>query len=147
MQFGEEKAFEPIVWDGNEEYEEFENLGSVYYKIADYSAFSPEQIASITIRATVSGQVMEQTGTLEELGGATVEEHGWEAARGVFVGSDGQYKEFPEGVWFCSMGMYEYLAINPATTIKPMDEKYIPNTIARMSDVEALITGAIGGSY
>ena len=28
-----------------------------------------------------------------------------------------------------------------------LDEKYIPNTIARLSDVEAMITGAIGGSY
>lgn len=31
--------------------------------------------------------------------------------------------------------------------VKTLDEKYIPDTIARISDVETLITGAIGGSY
>ena len=33
------------------------------------------------------------------------------------------------------------------TVVHKLDEKYIPDTIARLSDVEAMITGAIGGSY
>lgn len=34
-----------------------------------------------------------------------------------------------------------------SNVLHQIDEKYIPDTIARLSDVEAMISGAIGGSY
>lgn len=39
------------------------------------------------------------------------------------------------------------LYVDPVVTVHCVPEQYIPDTIARLSDVEAMITGAIGGSY
>lgn len=52
---------------------------------------------------------------------------------------------YGDGTRTLSINDYTFKSISK--NIKQLDEKYIPNAIARLSDVEAMITGAIGGSY
>lgn len=129
LQFGDgAKAFEPIVWGGNTEgLEQFAyGVGLNYYKIGEYVGL--EQVKSMYFRAKHNGAPMEMDLTAD----VTEDAHGWLSM--VLVASDGQlYSDagvMPAGLWvidFSAVGFTEgYLEINPASTVKPMDEKYMP---------------------
>ena len=148
--FGEEKAFEPIVWDGNTEgLEKFEFSDSyahyVYYKVGDYAEVDKSQIESITVLMKIPSGDEEQTLNFAEEGDDAIDEganpgHGYNLGGGVVFLSDGQFTTngipivFPEGVWFTNvdMGGATMIATKliPVTTIKPLDEKYLPPLVS-----------------
>ncbi len=147
LQFGEEKAFEPIVWDGNTEGLETFYDGS-YVKIASYvSITDPSQVENFILKLfDENGNVARED---NYAGSQCVEvmEHGWAVAGGEYaLASDGQLSmngiDVPEGVWGANfpalgLGSSETITILPSTTVKPLNEKYIPDSIARVSDIPA----------
>ena len=129
LQFGEEKAFEPIVWDCNTAgRESFDLGGQMFYKIAEYVPITTaKQIDSIVLM-TAEGQ-QEQRAEVE------ASEHGFAINGGMVAGSDGQFDPgvgfaIPAGVWapdFVASGMpFVGITISPASTVKTLDEKYMP---------------------
>lgn len=150
----EDKAFEPIVWDASKiaEYEETfsweDGFDRICYKVADYFPVTTEQVSSLYMKGTMEGQLIEQEVPLDMFGGVTQVEHGWLIADGTFIGSDGQYVNIndvtvPEGIWVRAEAAGDCLVVNPATTVKPLDEKYLPDTVATKAD----IFGAMEASY
>lgn len=153
--FYEDKAFEPIVWDGNTEGKESLDVdGILCYKVSEeyISITSAKQVESIDYRGyKPNGEAAEGTVTLPDRN-LNVTEHGW-LITGYFLGSDGEYDTgmgvvLPKGVWFGDMSgmtgeIITYAKINPATTVKTLDEKYLPDTVATKAD----IFGVMEASY
>lgn len=124
--FGEEKAFEPIVWDGSTDGLETFNM---FIRIADYIPIQDSNdIEAVHMKVNMDGETMEDTIKAP----TTVAEHGWYIAESI-VASDGELTNnlgtFPSGVWsfdFSTQGVEVIeLSILPATTIKPVDPKYL----------------------
>ena len=127
--FGEEQAFEPIVWDGNTEgLESFVSVNDVpYYRIGGY--VSADLVKELIVRGIMDGQLLEMdvTGDIQRF------ENGWNAV-GFVVGSNGQLDlgtdVFPKGLWCSDLSVVGAengsITINPSTTLKPLDEKYMP---------------------
>lgn len=122
--FGEEKAFEPIVWDGNiEGLESISVSGMTFYKIyGEY--FEAESVESIT--ANMNGEEMTAPGELYPADG------GW--TTDILICSNGQLvafdMTFPGGLWVLDpavMGLPEgtTFTIHPKTTVKTIDPKYL----------------------
>lgn len=131
LQFGEEKAFEPIVWDGNTE--GLESIDGMLTKVAEEPICAdPFLIESITTRLYESGEegVM-LISYVAEQGMIASDEHGFIIGDGFVVCSDGHYAfgglSFGKGTWVAVQSGVRYIStITPATTIKPLDEKYLP---------------------
>ena len=125
--FGEEKAFEPIVWDGNTEgLESYDLEGTICFKIADYIPItSVEQIDSMVLKTYNDGTIREVTASASEI--AEIAEFGSNFfAIGGYLFGDGDPIAFPSsGIWLDTARLAG-LSLNPATTIKPLDEKYLP---------------------
>lgn len=154
LQFGEEKAFEPIVWDGNTEGLESyaDAVPYVYYNIGDYVAlFDPRNaVHSITVKTVMhDGTETEQTVVVPNDGTGfnegTNPGHGYSIGDSMLIFSDGEFalsntQIVPKGIWLAyiqngNVCTIFVSAVNPASTVKPLDEKYIPDTIARVSDI------------
>lgn len=128
LQFGEDKAFEPIVWDGSTDGLEtmhFEAEGTALdiYKV--YDKFVPLD--------SVEKFSVELGGEVQDLPKEWVEssDNGWMTSR--ILASNGQFDigmgVIPEGIWmFYGFGVPEEVVVTilPATTVKPLDEKYMP---------------------
>lgn len=141
LQFGEEKAFEPIVWDstmtGLEEFSPEQLMGGRFFKMGEYFQLeNAADVEGIIVRMTMGGQPMEQA----QQGGASIMEHGWSCGDAFVVASDGNLEMtggmlegivFPNGIWFMDVAAatgaeQASLTLNPSTTTKPLDEKYMP---------------------
>ena len=168
--FGEEKAFEPIVWDGNTEglesivipaNDDINRLEIVFYKVADeyIKIADADEVESYTILAEIGGKEQIQIMTPEittqmGLDFVTVSEHGC-IFEGYIVSSDGQVQYpdssvvVPSGVWFvknsiAEIGLTAYVTeFIPSVTTKPIDEKYIPDTIATTIYVDEQIASEV----
>lgn len=149
LQFGEEQAFDPIVWDGTTEGKETEYDG-MFVKI--YDKYIPitdkRQILGILIRGIEDGKELEQLLPVDRIGNLIVEEHGWYMGEVLFA-SDGEWKigvdqestlALSEGVWMVNMGamgMPGFLGatVLPGETIVPISRKVLPSaTIGYVSN-------------
>ena len=139
-----------LTWDGNTEGLVSAETGEfTFYKIAD-DVFSDEQIKTMTISASIG-----QTFVVADL---------WEQAQGVsiFVAEDytiammmacirkdgvvydnvifpekGLYvASIPDAFYIDRITSTDPIFTTTATTVKPIEEKYIPDTIARTIDVD-----------
>lgn len=143
LQFGEDKAFEPIVWDGNTEgLDSIEVIaGDTYlYKMGDSCITKAEELQSVVIYMNQGGAESETTLTSDTFGENFFKPDS--AGHGAFacdcvVFSDGGYIfqgiTVPKGTWLAKITMTQQgivtypVAVNPTTTTtKPMDEKYLP---------------------
>jgi hypothetical protein len=126
----EDKAFEPIALElidkGLGSF--VVNTGQTFYRICDYIPLTAETIDKAALVATMG----EERHEMDLTEACYTEEHGWAVSDGI-LGSDGQYYGFdqliPEGVWSASIGeqgVSATLIITPKTTVKPLDEKYMP---------------------
>lgn len=139
--FGEDKAFEPIVWDGNTEgLESVEvDLGGgdtgTFYKVADYVYIASESVQSIEARVVYDGQVNEQIYNNDPNIFMSTE-HGW-TAMGVIIASDGNFSDLgftlPEGIWGVDpsgIGSEEMrITVNPISIYNPIDTKFLPESL------------------
>lgn len=172
--FGEEQAFEPIVWDGNTEGLESIDIGPLLgvdtfpvFKIAT-STLPASQYdgASICDLSHTPGPNIKPIQILELMNGSTdtarlytfdfgylenSEQNEWSSyCDGVFVVVTGENAYgAPVGIYVNSMethiGYEKYLPVKIYKEIvKPLDEKYIPNTIARVSDLPTIPEGPVG---
>ena len=139
LRFGEGKAFEPIVWDGNTEGLESVQVAEsgmtiTFYKVFDtYTQItSAQDIVGVTVEKLVNGEMIEESTSADYLG-VNMLEHGWVMGLHV-VSSDGQLNlgvSFSEGTWlsdrlFVSENPVHKATITPAVTTIPMNEKYLP---------------------
>ncbi len=136
-----DKAFEPIVWDGNTEgLETFEADTGGYdtatlYRFADYVHIASELVQSIVLRIVADGKVSEQIYD-NSSNFFMVTEHGWSAI-GVIIASDGNFSDFgftlPEGIWGMdpkSTGAEEVrIAVNPSDIYKSINAKFLPESL------------------
>lgn len=135
-----DKAFEPIVWDGNTEGLESvvvdtDGYATTFYRFADYVYLESESVQSIGVRVVSGGQVQEQIlGNTPNTFMAT--EHGW-TAMGVITASDGNFSDLgftlPEGVWgidTVATGNEEMIVtVNPSVIYKHIDTKFLPESL------------------
>lgn len=135
--FGEEKAFEPIVWDGNTEGLECMDMGGngglILAKIAETPICAdPLLIESMTARLFESGEEASMSiAEIVEQGAVFSDEHGFMIGDGHIICSDGQYRfgnfDFGKGTWvMVQVGLRYISAITPVVTVKPLDIKYLP---------------------
>ena len=140
LHFGEDKAFEPIVWDGNTEgLEVFTGNNGTFYKIADYVPVdSAEQVDSVVVTATNNGESAEIELISTMWNNAfSAQDHIWVFGNFGLFGTDGQYGQggvtIPAGVYTKSVvdafgapleGFS--MIVNPASAVTPMNEKYFP---------------------
>lgn len=130
--FYEGKAFEPIVWDGTTEGHEImssdRNGWSVDICKLHDSFIPAESLDKIAIK--FNGEVINEVPASE----AVVDGSGWYIS-GMFLASKGDMicapgaEIIPEGLWvFLEEDLPEGFeaTILPATTVKPLDEKYMP---------------------
>ena len=153
--FGEEKAFEPIVWDGDISNPNY-NADMKACKVSDVPLTKEELVgAKITVRSSDrGGNPIYTTGTIEA---DDVSENG-----GVIAIAKNLTSEIGEtciaiaasvltetmglapGVYFGhSNGFYSVTVALDAETIKPLDAKYLPDNVATKAD----ILGAMEASY
>jgi hypothetical protein len=137
--FGEEKAFEPIVWDGNTEGKETFYNGC-YVKMASYvSITDPSQVERFIMKLFDENGNVAREDSFAGSQCVEVMEHGWAVAGGEYtLASDGQLSmngiDVPEGVWGANfpalgLGSSATITILPSTTTKPLDEKYLPESV------------------
>ena len=135
LQFGEDKAFEPIVWDGNTE--GLENLaGMPAYKVSDFAPSLNELVNGGTIEYTAQGNKVKTTFTAADIDTSTPnilsinDEDG--AAQGTVVMVVVADTELAPnmiaktGTYFMGMSNLVTHSLIPNATVKPLDEKYMP---------------------
>ena len=138
--FGEEAAGEYLV--KNYQFEGTFEHGSVTVEIPDVQLVENE-----TYTATIDGEMF--TSTAQTWKGV-IEFYLTIGDKMIYVKttSTGIEVTYTDGVVdSVTRDLTFSMWVGDGTVMKPIDEKYIPDNIARLSDVEALITGAIGGSY
>lgn len=126
--FGEDKAFEPIsfVLDGN--YDDVETFtmpnGQVWVKL--YNKYvQKEAIESLSLTFN---------GTTETITSDSITEHGYGWIASIFASADdSEAGELPEGIWV--MDAFKIVQtsvtanINPKVTLTKLDKKYLPDDI------------------
>ena len=134
----------PIVFDVNAEGMETTVLeGVTFYKVADghIPVSGPEQFERVHLIEEREGQTLETDVPVTD-DDFYIDEHGWQVY-GFLVSSDGEYDMggfiVPEGTWFIDISAatgakLKYAVVSfAATSIKTIDDKFIPDTIARAS--------------
>lgn len=169
LQFGEEQAFEPIVWDGNTEGKESVNIGPLVgvelfpvYKIATQTlSASQYDGASICDLSHTPGPDIKPIQILELVNGSTdtaklytftfgylenSEQNEWSSyCDGAFVVVTGENPYgVPVGIYVNSMkrqnAYEEHLPVKIfKETIKPLDEKYLPDTAMRAGSINLYV--------
>ena len=157
------KPFENIVWDGNTEEltpvtVDVEGLTLNYYKVSD-QVLTPSDIVPNLDTNEGRATVISTGGIAEVLGSPAIADVTELSSNGSFTICEvaifyvavpnevldlgGITITFPEaGIWFLatdSFGTYGYiesLTTEGISTISPIDEKFIPDTIARKSDLD-----------
>lgn len=171
-----ERMFDPIEWDGNTEGRDFVDISAVYgqppgsivfWKISD-QVLTSDLITKATIANTTSDGVT-ASGSFEV--NTELEAHG------IYIGSASIWHTDDNGLrydhsdatifstsimgdftttlgavipstgTYCMQSLGPYLTVLSGDVYHTMDDRYLPDTIARISDVEALIMGAIEGAY
>lgn len=135
--FGEDKAFEPIsfVLDGN--YDDVETFtmpnGQVLVKLYD-KYVRKEAIESLSL--TYNGET-------ETITSDSIAEYGYGWTASIFASADGsEAGELPEGIW--AMDAFKIVQtsvtanINPKVTLTKLDPKYLPDGIGGGGGVEIL---------
>lgn len=126
--FGEEKAFEPIVWDGNPEGLESVDAGGglFYYKVSAEPLTDPASVDSLVV------SVMNEPGTeiykAEDVG-VRVQPFGFSFGEYMMSITEDVSMNgftFTRGVWLMSMNGTFFSGVNPKTTLKTLEEKYMP---------------------
>lgn len=136
--FGEEKAFEPIVWDGNTEGLESVELGAEtqLYKVSDQIIADSKDIAYYRYHNTANGGVDIDTAG-DQITVTSI-------ADGVFLSTDKMFLccsvpfsnkgiDITPGVYFgksvLSDRTFTTTVMYPSNTIKTLDEKYMPDSV------------------
>lgn len=148
--FGEE-GLAPITWDGNPDGHELGTLGMGEHsipliKVSDEALMATDLTGAI-VRVFGMNEPVEMVG---DLAPTQVSENMLLAVDGLIVSGNGSFSseyasiELPTaGTYFLYMGEGEQYVTEIAFTtgtIKTLDEKFIPDTIARVDDVTALVT-------
>ena len=129
LQFGEDKAFEPIVWDGNTEVLDiFTDADTALFKVSD------EMTPNATGEGLASASLYlehPETGSQNMPLYVFTADYGWGLECGPgFVFCTNGANGIPKGTWvmdFSALGVTDWsITINPGTTVKPLDEKYLP---------------------
>lgn len=134
--FGEEKAFEPIVWDGNTEGLESVVYDEVtFYKVSDEPIADPTDIKTFLLSdgAGTSANDPVAVGVTSQPFGFVVRA----SLISVTEDTDLDGGILAKGLWFSKIingstspnGLFT-AGVNPKTTIKPLDEKYLPEDIS-----------------
>lgn len=142
--FGETPPLFDITWDGNMEGHEVVDMGdgNYYVKVSD-EVFTKEQLLNSTTFNSNSYEVInteenisidEEFGAIFLNGGMVIfSAENFNTVAGLPEGT------FSNGVWLYNSTGEEPFYVNrlvAATTIKTIDEKYIPDSIARVEDID-----------
>lgn len=146
--FGEESVI--IEWDGNTEGRDaFEfDTETIYYKVSDVVP-SREELVGHTIEWTVNGSIhsMEQSMIefLEQHTGCFIFNYCIVVQDTEITINDKAYTAPSTGVYFLKMAENDYgCSLDyEVTDLRYLDEKFIPNTIARKSDISEVGSGGV----
>lgn len=132
-----EEGRQIISWDGNTEgLESFERSGLFYYRVSEIAP---------SVAELQNNTITYQSGDQYESGTLPVDDYTFSADLGVLIVVN--YQEgavfgtgnvgSPIGTYFLKVadGYYTTSLVYGSTTVKPLDEKFIPTTIARISDI------------
>ena len=162
--FGDE-TFGPVTFDGNTEGKDIIQLARTnYIKISDEFLPSDQAMgAAVTFTNKNDGTVESDTITTmhpasDIFGFQDTQSYvaycnfsGTVAPAIIGINSDEEYGGYAitKGVYINVRVKNSYYVseITSPSVIKTLDEKYIPDTIARVSDIQTAIGNAIGGSY
>lgn len=159
LQFGEEKPFEPIVWDGNTEGLETteisdENLGmTILYAKVSENFTQISEVSKIESVIMNMGSMGDQFNDMLPYLDFEGNEHGYslvmEQVIPFVIGSDGKFvcndgQTLSKGVWFCcgtsdGQNPINILQFNPATILKTIEPKYLPEGIPYIEKVDKVL--------
>lgn len=163
--FGEEKT-DTLTWDGNTDGKEgiaatADGANVTIYKVHEYIPITEGAWVSFTISFLNAGKLMSLVKTSDDLSGMVeLFDHGARVGAGFIYISDGQEKfntteVLPAGVWFAKQAQDENNMVYVSsftirdcacfTSIKTLDETYIPDTIARTSDIPEVPVTSVNG--
>ena len=123
-----------IEWDGNTTgAESFVAGGNTYYKISDVR-LSADDVANAKAVLS-SGEEIAVSGVFNK-GMAKIGEYLYAINTATYTGSGDLSIGCSNGLYACIIdGVYPAQYIYNKTTVHPLDEKYIPETIARTKDI------------
>lgn len=127
--FGEEQAFEPIVWDGNIEGREVIEQGSQkLVHISSLKITDPTNIENLVFGNIENGE----TATVTDFQVRQQGDGAFELQGGLVMLINNTSFGLSEGVWAMLIGGNPaFIAeINPKNTIKPIDAKYLPPIVS-----------------
>ena len=159
--FYEEKAFEPIMWDGNTESLEsvpIEEIDGAYYKVADYipitDKFDIESMAIYNIEygETASQSISEWERSYGRYIPFELNEHGW-SAYGLVIASDGSFScsrfpsiVFPAGIWLLCNSETYICGITAAIVVTPLEDKYLSKRVQLTSGLNVIVEESEDGT-
>ena len=123
--FGEEKAFEPIVWDGNTEgLEVIEDVSGKLVHISSLKITDPTNIENLVMVDIENGETATDPDFLVNQPFDGI----FELQNGLVLLVNNTFQEISEGVWTKMIdGVPVRIAeINPKSIVKPLAEQYMP---------------------
>ena len=123
--FGEEKAFEPIVWDGNTEgLEVSESVSGKLVRISSLKITDPTNIENLVMFNIENGETATDPDFLvnQPVDGI------FELQNGLVLLVNKTFQEISEGVWTRMIDdvPVRIAEINPKSIVKPLAEQYMP---------------------